>query len=278
MEQSNREEQIQVITPNADSFADYFRKIWRFRALIWVFARRDIKVKYAQTAIGISWSIIQPLTALLIYSFFFGYILNWTSGELPFSLYVLSGLLGWNFFSYSVTAGSTSIQESSHIIKKIYFPKSILPLSKLVMAGVDMILSFALLIPLMIYYGQMLSWKIIFLPLVLVFNAMCALTLVFWVAAFAYRKRDLFHVLPFIVYFGVWLTPVFFTNDILPENLRFLMEINPMSNVVNAWRWMLFDSVPFSPFWLINFGLVSLLCLMGMYYYNKKESSFSDFV
>ncbi len=278
MEENNAQEPIQIITPEADSFSDYFKKIWRFRALIWVFAKRDIKVKYAQTAIGISWSIIQPLTALLIYTFFFGYILDWKSGELPFALYVLSGLLGWNFFSYTVTAGSTSIQESSQIIKKIYFPKSILPLSKLVMAGVDLLLSFTLLIPLMIYYGQAISWKIVFLPLVLLFNAVCALTLVFWVASFAYRKRDLFHLLPFIVYFGVWLTPVFFTNDLLPGRLSILMEINPMANVVNAWRWMLFDTTDFSPIWIVNFFVVAFLCVLGMFYYNKKESAFSDFV
>lgn len=268
----------QVITAQPDSFSEYFQKIWRYRALIWVFARRDLKVKYAQTAIGISWSVLQPLTGLFIFTFFFGYVLEWTSGDLPFALYVLSGLLGWNLFSYSVSAGSMSIQESSQIIKKIYFPKSILPFSKVVVALVDLLLAFALLIPLMIYYGQAPSWKIVFLPLVIVFNVLCALTLVFWVASFAYRKRDLFHLLPFIIQFGIWLTPVFFTNDFLPQNLRFLMEINPMANVVNAWRWMLFDGVAFSYVWILNFFLIALLCLGGMFYYNRKENAFTDFV
>src|SRR5690606_1221403 len=118
-----------------------------------------------------------------------------------------------------VNAGSMSVQEAAHTIKKIYFPKSILPFSKVVIAFVELLFSLLLLIPLMIYYDMGLSWKIIFLPFVLLFNAMCGLTLVFWVASFAYKKRDLFHLLPFIVYFGIWFTPIFFSGNYLPPKL-----------------------------------------------------------
>ena len=119
---------------------------------------------------------------------------------------------------------------------------------------------------------------IIFLPFVLVFNILCALAVVFWLASLAYKKRDLFHLLPFIIYFGIWFTPVFFTESFLPENLQFLMDYNPMANVVSLWRWMLFDNESFQSIWLLNFVLVTLVCLLGMYYYNRKESKFSDFV
>jgi lipopolysaccharide transport system permease protein len=267
-----------IITSETDSFGEYFRKIWQYRALIWAFAIRDLKVKYAQTLLGVGWSIIQPLTALVLFTFFFSYILNWTADDLPYSIYILSGLLGWNFFTYIVQSGSFSVQEASQIIKKIYFPKSILPLSKVVIALVEMGISLLLLIPLLIYFGQPLSWKIVFFPLVILFNALCGLTLVFWVAAFAYKLRDLFHILPYIVYFGIWVTPVFFTRSILPENLRFLMDINPMANVVDAWRWMLFPGQIINKFTVINFVVVVVLCLVGMFFYNKKESEFSDYV
>lgn len=276
--EENEKELITVMTADPDGFVAYSRKTWSYRSLIWVFAKRDLKVKYAQTFLGIGWSIVQPLTALVIFTFFFGYVLNWKSGDLPFPVYVLSGLLGWNFFSYIVNAGSMSIQDASHTIRKIYFPKSILPLSKVVVASVELLLSLLLLIPLLIYYDLGISWRIIFIPFVLFFNAICGLTLVFWVASFAYRKRDLFHLLPFIVYFGIWLTPVFFTDSFLPENLRFLVDFNPMANVVSMWRWSLFAPVAFEWPWLLNFAIMLLLCVSGMYYYNRKESKFTDFV
>lgn len=271
-------EPVHVMTSDPDDFFTYFRKIWNYRALIWVFAKRDLKVKYAQTFLGIGWSILQPLTALAIFSFFFGYVLHWKSGDLPFPVYVLSGLLGWNFFSYIVNAGSMSIQDASHTIRKIYFPKSILPFSKVLVAGVELLLSLVLLIPLLIWYDIGISWRIVFIPFVLFFNAICGLALVFWVASFAYRKRDLFHLLPFIVYFGIWLTPVFFTGDFLPGNLGFLVDFNPMANVVSMWRWALFAPVDFEWVWLLNFAIMLLLCISGMYYYNRKESRFTDFV
>lgn len=271
-------EQVTVYTAEPDSFQTYFQKIWDYRILIWVFAKRDLKVKYAQTVIGVGWSIVQPLTALLIYTFFFGFVFHWDAGGIPFPVYVASGLLGWNFFTYIVNAGSMSVQEASHTIKKIYFPKSILPFSKVVIAFVELLFSLLLLIPLMIYYDMGLSWKIIFLPFVLLFNAMCGLTLVFWVASFAYKKRDLFHLLPFIVYFGIWFTPIFFSGNYLPPKLQVFLDFNPMANVVGMWRWMLFGQTAFDWIWVLNFGIITLLCFGGMFYYNRKESAFTDFV
>lgn len=274
----NKEKDYHIINVNPDSFVEYFRKLIQYRFLILAFAKRDLKVKYAQTFLGVAWSILQPLTGVVIFTFFFSYILGWTSGDLPYSIYVLSGLLGWNFFSYIVNAGSASVQESSHLIKKIYFPKSILPLSKVVVASVELALSFLLLIPLMLYFGEMITWRIVFLPFVLLFNVLCALTFVFWLSAFAYKKRDLFHLMPFVLYFGIWLTPVFFDYNILPEKLRFLMDYNPMANVVSLWRWMLFDYSSFQWIWVMNFGIILTACLLGMYIYNRRESAFADYV
>lgn len=268
---------VHIFSSEPDSVGDYLRKLNRFKGLVWAFALRDLKVKYAQTSLGVAWSIIQPLTALLIFTFFFGYVLDWKAGDLPYSLHVLSGLLGWNFFTYIVHSGANSIQESSALIRKIYFPKSILPFSKVLVAGAELALSLILLVPLMLYHGQSLSWSVIFLPLVLLFNAICGLTIVFWVSAFAYRKRDLFHLLPFIVYFGIWLTPVFFTDNFLPEDLRFITDLNPMANVVNMWRWMLFGSLPFNWIWPVMMMLMTMLCLVGMYLFHRKEDEFSDY-
>jgi lipopolysaccharide transport system permease protein len=266
------------ITSKPDTFKVYFEKIWKFRSLIWVLAKRDLKVKYAQTFLGIAWTLIQPLTATIIFSYFFGYVLKWKTENLPYPLYVLSGLLGWNFFSYIMNAGVSSVQESSHLIKKIYFPKSILPLSKVPVALVEFGVSLFVLIPLILFYGQNINWKIIMLPLALLFNAICALSLVFWIAAFAHKKRDLLHVLPFVVYFGIWLTPVFFSNLILPTALQNILHFNPMANVVNIWRWILFDFGKFQVYWIYSFFIMLIFCLIGMFFYNIKENKFTDFV
>lgn len=272
----DNEVEIQIMTSKPDGFKTYFQKIWKFRALIWVFAKRDLKVKYSQTAIGLGWTLLQPLTALIIFTFFFGFLLNWKTEGIDYPIYVLSGLLGWNFFSYTVNAGIFGLHEASHLIKKIYFPKSIIPLSKMILGLVDLGFSLLLLIPLLFYFDQAISWKIVFLPIVLIFNIICALSLVFWLSIFTNKKKDLLHLIPFLLTFGIWFSPVFFSSDILPVKYAFLLDLNPMSNVVQMWRWTLFGFGEFSLIWLVNFLVIIVLFLLGMYFYNRRESHFSD--
>lgn len=266
-----------IIQPGHDSLGTYLSKVWNSRSLILTFARRDLKVKYSQTIIGVGWTLIQPAFFIIVFSFFFGYILKWRTGDLPFPIYVCSGLLCWNFFSYIVFQGSPSILESSQIIKKIYFPKLLLPLSKVMIGLVELCISSSLLIGLMIFYGILPGWRIIFLPLPILVTIISAFTIVIWVGALSYKKRDLIHLVPFIVYFGIWITPVFFTLDLLPESFNYLWKINPMSGIVELWRWCLL------PGWKLNAEyLYSVLCLfpvliLGMIVYIRNESSFSDF-
>lgn len=269
-------DEIHIITAEPDSFSDYFRKIWRYRNLIWVFAKRDLKVKYAQTFIGLGWTLVQPLTALLIFTFFFGYLLKWETDGIPYSLYVLTGLLGWNYFTYTVNAGTFGLQESAHLIKKIYFPKSIIPFSKMIIALIELAASLLILIPLILYYGQSISWKIVFLPMALIYNTFCALMLVFWFSVLAYKKRDLLHLIPFILYFGIWMSPVFFDKYILPQEYAHFLDLNPMANVIDMWRWFLFDFGEFKWIWVSNFAVITVLMVVGMYVYNRVESNFSD--
>ena len=265
-----------VISSKPDSFLDYFINLWRFRSLIWIFAKRDLKVKYAQTFIGLGWTIVQPLTLLVIFTLFFGYLLNWKAENLPYSLYILSGLLGWNFFSYIVTSGASSLQESSHLIRKVYFPKSVLPLSKVLVALVELLFSLLLLVPLLLYYQIPVSVNVLVFPVVVLYNAICALVLVFWVAAFGYQRRDLFHLLPFVVYFGIWLTPVFFTEQLLPEAAIWVLHLNPMAHVIGLWRWSVLSFGTLSATYLFGFLVMTTLCILGMYFFSRQESKFSD--
>ena len=265
-----------VINSNPESFKDYFMNLWTFKSLIWIFAKRDLKVKYAQTILGFGWTILQPLTSLVIFTFFFGNLLEWKAEGLPYSVYILSGLLGWNFFSYIVTSGASSLQESSHLIRKVYFPKSVLPLSKVLVALVELLLSLLLLVPLLFFYQVPVSLHVMLLPTVVVYNAICALALVFWVAAFGYQRRDLFHLLPFVVYFGIWLTPVFFTTDLLPESVSWLLYLNPMAHVIELWRWSVLSFGSLSFVHLFGFLFMSVFCVLGMYFFSRQESKFSD--
>lgn len=266
------------INSKSDSLLVSLKKVWEYKALAITFAKRDLKVKYAQTILGIGWSIIQPLTALLIFAFFFGYILNWKAEGLPYSLYVLSGLLGWNFFSYVVYQGTSSIQDSAMLIKKIYFPKAVLPFSKIYIALVELLISLILFIPLLIWHQQSISWKIVFIPLVLVFNALAALFLVFTSNALAYNKRDILHVIPFLMYFGIWVTPVFFTKQTLPDTLQIIWYINPMAAVTEAWRWCLFPQWEFDLSFLPGLLVLIPLFLIGFWLFIKNERKFSDYI
>lgn len=271
-------QQKTIYTAQPSNFKTYFFKIIEFKALIKAFALRDLKVKYAETFLGLGWTILQPLAGLAIFTFFFGFILGWEANSLPYPLYVLSGLLGWNFFSYIVYQGSSSVHDAGQIIKKIYYPKFIMPLSKVLVAFVEVFISFLLLFPLMIWYKVYPSWHIFLLPVAFILNIICALTVVVWVSAFAYKKRDLLHIVPFLMYFGIWLTPVFFTFETLPQDFQFLWYFNPMAGVVELWRYSLFSEWGFSLKYLPSLIALFPMFLVGFKIYIKKEFLFSDFV
>lgn len=266
-----------VITSKPDDLLEYIRKIWNYRALILVFAKRDLKVKYAQTFLGLGWTVLQPLTSLLVFTFFFGYVLKWKVEGLTFPLYVLSGLLGWNFFSYIVYQGSSSVQDSGTLIKKIYFPKAILPLSKVCVSLVELSITVLLLIPLLIWYEQPISFRLVLIPVALVLNAIIALFVVFTISSLAYKMRDLFHLVPYIMYFGIWVTPVFFTKNILPGEINFIWFINPMASVVELWRWCLFPQWEFDLRFLPALLATVPLFICSFLLYKKTEQIFSDF-
>jgi lipopolysaccharide transport system permease protein len=264
--------------PESDSFLVFLQKIIQNSHLIWVFAKRDISVKYAQTSLGYFWALLQPLVALVIYTVFFGFVLNWESDNIPFPIYVLTGLLGWNFFSYIVNVGTLSFFDGGNLIKKIYFPKIILPFSKVIIGLVDLLIGLLLLIPLFIYYDLSISWKVIVIPVVMLLTAMCGLTLVFWLTIFSYKKRDVLHVIPFIINYGIWLTPVFFSATILPVKLRFILDFNPMNSIINCWRWTLFDSVHFQLNWLYSLAGMIVFFIFGLYFFNKAANKIADYI
>ncbi|MFB1022035.1 MAG: ABC transporter permease [Vicingaceae bacterium] len=265
-------------TSDHDSLKTSIVKVWDHKNLIWVFAKRDLQVKYAQTYLGLGWSIFKPLLGLFIYVFFFGFLMNWKTGNIPYAVYVLSGLVGWNLFTYIVSNGVTAANESTDLIKKIYFPKSILLLSKSLVGVVESLISLVLLIPFLVYYEVDLSWKIVFIPIVLFYNVVCGLVVTFIIASISIKKRDLLQVLPFLINMAIWFTPVFLSVQQFPQKVQFLFTINPIANVIDLWRWIFFDQINFQSIWLINAFIVLLLMTFAFYYYSSRENKLADHI
>ena len=266
-----------TITANSKrSVINALKSVIAHRGLIATFAARDLKIHYAQTLLGILWSLIRPLTGLLIYSVFFGGLLNVDTGTIPYPLFAFSGLICWYYFAHLVGTGGTSLLASQDIVKKINFPKLILPLSKALGGLVEFTISFAVLLGLMIYWGYVPGPKILFLPLIVLLNIFAGLSIGIWLSALTVRYRDFQQIIPYLINFGIFLTPVFYPISLIPSEFQFIIFLNPMAGVVELMRWALLDgAVPNISF---AYGFVLSACLMisGLYYFVKTEGRIAD--
>jgi len=252
------------------------RKAWNYKALVWVFAVRDIKIKYSQTFIGVGWSILQPLVTLAVYVFFLGFLVGSNVSGIPYYLYVLSGLVCWNLFSYIVFQGSSSIQNVSGQIRKVYFPKLIVPLSKAVVAIVEFGIGSIILFGAMMYSGQPVSAKILLLPVPIMLTIMLALSIAIGVAALSSKYRDLGHLVPFAMGIGMWCTPVFFSKDLLPSELYFVWYLNPMASVMELWRFSLFPEFGFERDFIFGIILVLPMLFGTAWLFAKRDYQFAE--
>lgn len=267
-----------VVTPESSTLIQYFYNIWQKRGLIITLAKRDIKVRFSQTILRVGWALFQPILTTSIFVFFFGYILNWQAGKIPFVLYVLTGVISWNLFTFATIQGSSGFGESSTLIRKVYFPRLVIPISKILVASIEVGTSLFVLAIVMLYYGICPGWKIIFLPFLIILNILFPLSIICLVHSASYRFKDLLHILPLITHFGVWITPVFFTIEILPENLQFIWYINPMSGIVEGWRACLMNSWNFNWHFLPSMLMIIPLFVMGIWVWNRYENSISDYI
>ncbi len=258
-------------------FSACLKKMWQYRNLIQVFTVRDIKIQYAQTKIGIAWSLIQATTAAIIINLFFGNLLNVTIPNIPYIIFAFPGLMGWYFFSYIVTNSGTSLIQSQHLIKKIYFPKLILPIYKTWVGLFDFMIWLFLYMILLIIYRQQLSINIIFFPFAILLNIITGLSVAIWLSALTVRHRDVLHIIPYLIGFGIFVTPVFFSTTMLPENLKFLIYINPMAGVIAFYRWCILD-INFSANYIFGFLPVLILFILGLKYFRRIEGTIPDLI
>lgn len=270
-------ERESIISSAPDSLYKYLHGIWLNRSFVLVFAKRDLQSKYAQTILGLAWTIVQPLTALLVYTLFFQWVLDIDTGDFPYILYAFSGMISWYFFSYVVYQGSSSILQNHDLINRVFFPKILLPVSKVLVGGVEFMTSLFLFLLISLGFGILPSAKIFLLPLFVLSTAISGLAVAIWLAALTIKKRDLQHLAPYLINFGIWLTPVFFPVTILPDGYQSFLYLNPMAGIIDSFRWCLLGG-PFSTHFLFGHLFMIGLLVSGVVYFKTIEDSFSDVV
>ncbi len=263
-----------------EKLSQYLHKVYQYRALVFSFAKRDIKVQYAQTALGFLWSVIQPLTSLLVWTFFFDKLIDVDTGHIPYPLFAFTGMIAWYFFTHIFNHAGTSLVNAQDLIRKIYFPRIILPLSKVLVGCVEFSISLALLFILMAVMGVTPSVKIAYLPIFIFFNIVTGLAFGIWLSALTIRYRDFQHIIPYFINLGIWLTPVFYPTTLIPEKYSFFIYLNPMAAVIAGYRWTLFGDVgsiaKISPNYIVAFIPVSILLVTGFMYFRKSERTIAD--
>jgi lipopolysaccharide transport system permease protein len=260
----------------------YWRDLWSYRELLVFLAWRDVTVRYKQTLVGVAWAVVRPVSMALVFTVVFNKVANLQSDLVPYPLLVLSGMLPWQLFASALSESSNSLVMNSNMVSKVYFPRLIVPMSALAVSLIDFMVCLPILGGLMLYDGIVPTWRLLFLPLFVLLALAAALGGGLWLAALNVRYRDVRHVIPFLVQFGVYLSPVGFNTSKVPEEWRWLFLLNPMAGVIDGVRWSLFGPYLHSPFREIGFELslflVAAMLVGGLWYFRKTERTFADVI
>lgn len=258
----------------------YWSDIWRFRELLLFLAWRDILVRYKQTIIGVAWSVIRPVLTMIVFTIIFGRLAGLPSGGAPYPILVFAAILPWQFFANSLTDSSNSLLSNAGMISKIYFPRLLIPASAIVVSLIDFLIAFGILVLLMVWFGFMPSWRIVFLPLLLLLALATSFGAGVWFAALNTKYRDFRYIVPFVVQFGLYISPVGFRSDIVPEQWRLVYSLNPMVSVIDGFRWAILggDNQIYAPGFLLSGGLIAVLLFSGIWYFRKTEKTFADVI
>jgi lipopolysaccharide transport system permease protein len=258
----------------------YWQDIWKYRELFYFLAWRDILVRYKQTFIGIAWALIRPFLTMVVFTVIFGNIAKLPSQGVPYPILVFSAMLPWQFFSNSLSECSNSLITNSNLISKIYFPRLIVPTSAVVVSFVDFMISGIILLGLMAWYNFVPSWRILTLPLFIGIAFAASMGAGLWLASLNVQYRDFRFIVPFIVQFGLYISPVGFSSNIVPEQWRLLYSLNPMVGVIDGFRWAILGTSYnlYVPGFVLSLMLVLFLLVTGIWYFRKMERTFADVI
>lgn len=267
-----------VFEGGTEPLGRYLGRVWKARRLILTLAWRDVRITYAQTFLGILWAAIQPLTGLFIFTLFFSWMLKMDTGNVPYPLFAFTGLMSWYLFSALLRNAGTALISSQDLIRNLNFPRIILPLSKAFSSLPEFGISLVILLVMMLVLGHYPGWQIIFLPIFLLLNVFTALSIGIWLSALTLRYRDFQHIIPYILNFGIWLTPVFYPTTLIPEQYSYVLYFNPMAGIVQGFRWCLLGGDMPSPMFGFSFLAVIVLFFSGILYFRRVERMVTDLV
>jgi lipopolysaccharide transport system permease protein len=259
----------------------YWRDLWIYRELFLILAWRDVSVRYKQTVIGIAWAVVRPVLTMLIFAVVFGRIAKLPSvGAAPYTVLVFAGMLPWFLFSTILGEASNSLIGNANLISKVYFPRLIVPSSSAVVALVDFAINLAILAALMGWYEYAPSWRIILLPAFIVLAVLTSLGPAFLITALNVKYRDFRYIIPFIVQFGLYVSPVGFSSAVVPAHWRLWYSLNPMVGVIDGFRWCILggDSPIYLPGFFLSLGVVAIFLWFGIAYFRRTERGFADLI
>jgi len=271
----------ELIIEAGRSERQYWRDLWQYRELFYFLAWRDILVRYKQTFIGIAWALLRPFLTMLVFTFVFGKLARLPSdGTAPYPILVFAGVLPWQFFASSLAEASNSLIDNANLISKVYFPRLIVPTSAVIVSFVDFLLSGMILLGLMAWYNFLPSWRILTLPLFILMAFATSMGGGLWLSALNVQFRDFRYIVPFIIQFGLYISPVGFSSNIVPEKWRWLYSLNPMVGVIDGFRWAIIggDASIYWPGFLLSLALVLLLLVSGIWYFRRLERNFADII
>ncbi|MDH3976578.1 MAG: ABC transporter permease [Deltaproteobacteria bacterium] len=258
----------------------YWKDIWRYRELFYFLAWRDILVRYKQTVIGIAWALIRPFLIMIIFTVIFGKLAKLPSEGVPYPVLVFAAMLPWQFFANALSEASNSLIGNANLIAKIYFPRLIIPASSIITSFVDFLISGVILVGLMLWYQFIPDWRILTLPLFIGIAFAAAMGAGLWLTALNVKYRDFRYIVPFIVQFGLYVSPVGFSSSVVPEEWRLIYALNPMVGVIDGFRWAIIGekSNIFLPGFILSLGIVLSLLISGIWYFRKTEKTFADVI
>ena len=254
-------------------------ELWQYRELLFFLTLRDIKVRYKQTALGVTWALLQPLGMMVVFSIFFGKLANMPSEGIAYPIFVFCGLLPWQLFSRSLTEAANSVVMDQRLITRVYFPRLIVPMTSVLAALVDFVIAFVIFVGMMVYYGVLPTTAIWALPLFMILMLMTGLGMGLWLAALNVEFRDVRYVLPFMAQMWLFVTPVVYPSSLLSDKWQIVYGLNPMAGVVEGFRWALLGVGPGpGPLIAVSAGISILLFVTGIIFFRQREKTFADVV
>jgi len=258
----------------------YWRDLWRYRELFYFLAWRDLLVRYKQTVIGVAWALLRPFLTMVVFTVVFGKIAGLPSGGVPYPILVFAGMLPWQFFSNALSESSGSLVSNANLISKVYFPRLIVPAGAVIVGFVDFLISFVIMAALMVWYGFLPGMQILTLPLWILLAFLAAIGPGLFITALNVKYRDFRYVIPFVVQFGLYVSPVGFRSDVVPEQWRLLYSLNPMVGVIDGFRWAICGG-EFAIYWpgfAASLAITVFFLWFGVRYFRATEKTFADVI